>query len=501
MAKYLLATALLVIPASLAGSQESENTPGLFSSYVSLSIELIGFPSWAGSKSSRNEFSNNLINNLVQAQKAPMVIRNPSPPSSDRAIYDATLTTPTAKSCPHADKGAYQCIGPSFFDSYGAFPEGTLYSHNFNLATWNSSGFATLQATVPLACKALRGQLELFELGNEPDLFIGNRRPQSYSVSQYVSEWRSESARFEEYLQRACPDMAQNVKYMFPSVSSPSAKLKGPDILHSLGTDSSSKISQISVHNYMGGATQPGVTLQGTLMNHTAVVNSINRHVKYAQSVDFVKADYVIGEHNSLYGGGAAGLSDTFGAALWAMEFSLNAASRGVIKRVHFHQSIGSPYAAWSPVSPTRTNAPYYGKLAAGTFLADSKNIRVQAFEVEGDEDTDSAYAAYVNGQLGRLAVLNLKEYNAGEGSRGQKKHSLKVGGAGSTWLLKRLTGPGARSKDGIAFNGIKYEAESLGKGVRVEGKGSDEVVKADGKGVVRVSVADSEAVILARKS
>lgn len=41
MAKYVGACILLV-PSCLAATQ------GLFSSYVSLSIELIGFPDWAG---------------------------------------------------------------------------------------------------------------------------------------------------------------------------------------------------------------------------------------------------------------------------------------------------------------------------------------------------------------------------------------------------------------------------------------------------------------------
>ncbi|KAM3506138.1 hypothetical protein MY10362_002524 [Beauveria mimosiformis] len=44
-----------------------------------------------------------------------------------------------------------------FFDSYGAFPSGTLYSHKLTLATRNSSGVQTLDARVPLACNALRG--------------------------------------------------------------------------------------------------------------------------------------------------------------------------------------------------------------------------------------------------------------------------------------------------------------------------------------------------------
>lgn len=328
-------------------------------------------------------------------------------------------------------------------------------------------------------------------------MFTGNRRPSDYSVSQYVSEWKNETARFEGFLRQACPDMAKNVKYMFPSVSSPGAKLHGPDIFKALGTADSKKISQISVHNYMGGATQPGVTLQGTLMNHTAVVKSITSHVNYAKSVSSVNADYVIGEHNSLYGGGAAGLSDTFGAALWAMEFSLYAASTGVIKRVHFHQSIGSPYAAWSPVNPARTNAPYYGKLAAATFLADSKSIKVQVIAVDGNKDTDVAYGAYVNGDLKRIAVLNLKQYD--QGTRGQKKHSIKVQ-AGSTWVAKRLTADGAKLTTGATFNGFKYEADSVGKAVKVNGKTTDEVVKADGKGNLAITVKDSEAVVLVRK-
>ncbi|OAQ79681.1 glycoside hydrolase family 79 [Purpureocillium lilacinum] len=494
MAKYT-ATALLMLPTALAASQAS----GMFSSYVSLSIELIGFPQWAGTRDSRNEFSNNLIDNLVKAQGSPLVVRVGGN-SADRAIFDASLTTPTASSCKNADPGAWQCIGTSFFDSYGAFPEGTRYSHNFNLATWNSSGFNTLEATVPLACKALQGQFEYFEVGNEPDLYIGSRRAQDYSVAQYVSEWSNTTARFEEYLHEACPDLAGNIKYMFPSVSSPGSRLRVPDIFNAAG-DAAKRVTQVSVHNYMGGATQPGVTLQATLMNHTAVVSSIGKHVAYAQSIaEYTPADYVIGEHNSLYGGGAAGLSDVFGAALWGMEFSLYAASTGVIKRLHFHQSVGSPYAAWSPVAPVQTKPPYYGKLAAGTFLAGSDKIQVKTLSLgsDTDKDVDSGYGAYINGELRRVAALNLREFDSGSQSRGSKKYTVKVSPR-SSWVVKRLTAPGARDQTNITFNGFAYEAASIGKPVKVAGRTTDERVKADGKGNVSVTVADSEAVVMIR--
>lgn len=358
--------------------------------------------------------------------------------NSDRAIYDPTLTTATASSC-SADPEAIQCIGPSFFDSYGAFPEGTKYSHNFNLAANNASGYETLAQTVPLACKALRGQLNVWEMGNEPDLYRGKWRPSDWSSADYEAEWKNATDHIRLYLEKACPDLVHGYAFMAPSVSSPGSGLNAVDIFND-GEDSERDVTQISVHNYMGGATQAGVTLQSTLMNHTAVVNSVNGHVSYANSLANVPADYILGEHNSLYGGGASGLSNVFGSGLWVLEFSLYSASTGIIKREHFHQSVGAAYSAWLPVqsgsSPPQTLPPYYGKLAAATFLADSAKIQVKTISLGGDKDVDSAYGAYEGGQLQRIALLNLREYVSGSATpRGSQKYTVKVQPFQAGWL------------------------------------------------------------------
>ena len=424
--------------------------------------------------------------------------------SSDRAAYDSTLSTSTSSSCPNADPTAWQCIGTSFFDSYGAFPAGTQYSHNFNLATWNSTGWATLKATVPLACKALRGQLSVWEVGNEPDLYLGSRRPSTYSASDYVTEWENQTSHFESYLLAACPDLASMPRYMIPSPVIAGSKLNVADIFKDLGSKLTANVSQVSVHNYMAGATQAGVTLQKTLMNHTAVKQSIGKHVSYAATAaaaDGGNPDYIIGEHNSLYGGGAAGLSDVFGAALWAMDFSLYAASTGVIKRVHFHQSVGSPYAAWWPNSPQQTKPPYYGKMAASTFLAGSNApgfiVTPFGFGSTSSADLDVGYTVKVNGVVTRYAVLNLREYT-GSGTRGSRKHNIAVD-YGSTWVVKRLTAANAHSTSGVTFNGYAYEYATQGKPARVSSLPSDEVVKAV-NGQVPVTVADSEAIVLIKQ-
>ncbi|KAL7792077.1 glycoside hydrolase family 79 protein [Trichoderma ceciliae] len=485
MAKYLAPASLLLSQSMVAAS--------LFDSYVSFSFELIGFPAFAGTRSQPNAFSHNLMHNLAELQGSGIVVRVGGN-SGDRAIYDSSLTTSTASVCPNADPGAWQCIGKTFFESYGGFPAGTRYSHQFNLGAYNSSGWNTLQATVPLACKALVGQLEFWEVGNEPDLFIGSRRPSTYNASQYSTEWLNATEHFESYLRGACPELAHSVKYIAPSVSSPGAQLRVADIFPDEGS-ATRKITQVSVHNYMNGATVPGVTLQNTLMSHTAVVNSITSHVNYAKT-STINAEYIIGEHNSLYGGGASGLSDVFGAALWAMEFSLYAASSGVIKRIHFHQSVGSPYAAWVPSGTLATNAPYYGKLAASTFLARSNTIDVKTITLNKDADKDSGYGAYIDGHLRRIAVLNLRQYNSGSGSRGNQTYSVQVA-PGSSWASQRLTAAGATDKTGVTFNGFSYDADSNGLAKRVSGKESGKIIKADHHGNITFTVQDSEAIVL----
>jgi hypothetical protein len=81
------------------------------------------------------------------------------------------------------------------------------------------------------------------------------------------------------------------------------------------------------------------VTLQGTLLNHTVTVAAVAAHISNYQQVlaDNGPIPFILGESNSLYGEGLAGLSNTFGAAIWGVDFYLYAASQG-IQRVHFHQ-------------------------------------------------------------------------------------------------------------------------------------------------------------------
>ena len=191
---------------------------------------------------------------------------------------------------------------------------------------------------MPLACKAIGSQLEVWEYGNEPDLFRGKSRPSDWTVQQYIEEWLNGTALIKQYLAAACPELGAP-KFMAPSFSSPGSAFSQVTAFQAGGVDSQNAVAQKSLHNYITGATSPGVTLQGTLMNHNVTKASLQKHVTAANNLAAIDPNpYIVGECNSLYGGGAAGLSDVFGAALWVVDFTLYAASTGVIERVHYHR-------------------------------------------------------------------------------------------------------------------------------------------------------------------
>lgn len=106
-----------------------------------------------------------------------------------------------------------------------------------------------------------------------------------------------------------------------------------------------------------------------------------------------------IGEGNSVSCGGYTGVSDVFGAALWAMDTLINQASIGV-ERWNFHGSQGNPYAAI--MYPDTTNDTprvlplYYGLWAFSAATANhsvlhkvqltTTNPFVKAYAVRADD-------------------------------------------------------------------------------------------------------------------
>jgi len=499
--------------------------------FVSYSIEFSSFPDFAGNRSSPNTFSDTLLTNLGSIMGTKPHIRVGGN-TQDYALWNASLPVAlvgTYNASRSPDYPTTIHIGPSYFESYGTWA-GVRFTHGFNMGGNNrpAEQWSTLLATVPLACAALGrdGRLGGWEYGNEPDLYStsaqGPVRPPGWNEATWVSQWLNGTRTIKQLLREHCPDLASNASFLAPSFAGTNNHLKAP-AAWAAGLDADADILAYSSHNYISGATSPGVTLQGTLLNHTNTIRSVSAHLtEYAKifssssSSAAAPPPHVFGETNSLYNQGKPGLSNSFGAALWGVDFLLLCASRG-IKRVHMHMGTDYRYASWQPVAtgktPRGTKAPYYGNVAAAAVLGDTAQHRVAVAEVPLAGDArEAAYAAYEDGRLARLAVLNLNTYNTTAGGTGlglsdsrpparpSRNYTFAVGGgAGTTARVLRLIANGSDAITGITWDGWSYNYElDRGRPVRLANVTVGEVAAVAGpEGHITVSVPDASAAVL----
>ncbi|KAF2098602.1 glycoside hydrolase family 79 protein [Rhizodiscina lignyota] len=532
----LLSTSLLTLPAliysqsTLTPSLQSYNKPAPANGYyidvadtakgvaaplpegfVAYSIEFAYFPDFAGNRSEPNTFSDNLLNNLRDIQGTKPYIRVGGN-TQDYALYNASLKTATFGIVVPSRSPDYPYIlyiGPSYFESYETWP-GTRFSHGFNLGKNGTVGRQTLLATAPLACKALgRDKLYYWELGNEPDLYKtsaqGVVRPANWTEEDYIAEWKSGTNAAESVFRRVCPELTgySRNRWLAPSFAGTSNSLNDVTTWKD-GLDSAHNIALDSIHNYIGGATQPGVTLQGTLMNHTKTTSSVDNLIALRNNLSYTGVPFILGETNSLYNEGAPGLSNSFGAALWGVDFNLYCASQG-IRRVHMHQGTDYRYASWQPVDTNKTTkgtkAPYYGNIAVANMLGDLTKSEVQIKNLLLKKEREAAYAAYVNGKLKRVLVINMVAYNYSvpdPGKRPTSTYSFKLPESCSgIGVANYLQANGSDAITGITWNGISYNYELDSGKPKLLGNVTKNTPLYISGGVLNVELRDSEAAMV----
>ncbi|KAI0521541.1 glycoside hydrolase family 79 protein [Xylaria bambusicola] len=503
--------------------------------FVSFSIEFSSFPDFAGNGSNPNKFSNNLLNNLGYLIGTKPYIRVGGN-TQDYAIYNPNLTIAlngTVNATRSPDYPTTIEIGPLYFESYLTWPN-VKFTHGFNMGgNHDSRQWDTLLQTAAIACKTLgKDRLNWWEYGNEPDLFSvssqGPVRPSNYSESDYVAEWLAGTRAIKGVITETCPDMLGNETYGYlaPSFAGVANALDAASTWAE-GLDSDGTVRYFSTHNYISGATSPGVTLQGTLMNHTRTRASVDAHVSEFAEISAVAGPglrQIMGETNSLYNQGKPGLSNSFGAALWGIDFNLYCASVG-IGRVHMHMGTNYRYASWQPITTNLavvgTKAPYYGNIAVAAFLGNLRiePVRVAHLDLAASEPNatdadigvrDSAYAAYVDNVLTRIMVINMRAYNYtlnGTGDldmpspapRKTRTYTFGVEGFqdGREVVVRRLFANGSDAITGITWDGLSYNYElDMGKPVRLRNVTTGEKVEVKG-GAVEVAVPDSQAVVL----
>jgi len=107
------------------------------------------------------------------------------------------------------------------------------------------------------------------------------------------------------------------------------------DLLSRIGSDISN-VKTLSRHSYPQSACGGASTNLEALMSHSGIVSYTSQFKAEASSTHAAGKRYFLGETNSATCGGG-GISPTFGAALWILDYVLQGALIGA-ERLYFHQ-------------------------------------------------------------------------------------------------------------------------------------------------------------------
>ncbi len=259
-----------------------------------------------------------------------------------------------------------------------------------------------------------------------PSTTIGRPR---YSYDDFLAQWRQ----FADAIQRRLPD----------------ARLTGPATAwHErswtvpFARDEGRRIILLTQHYYQANGLSPGSTLPLLLAGDPALPQLLEPLAQASQAAG-IRDGYRLAEANSFYDGGAPHVSDTYGAALWAIDFLFRAAICQA-SGVNFH---GGGVAAYTPIADggPRVSAvrPEYYAMLLFSMMGPG---RLLGTALSGPERALSAYA--VEG-TGKTSVMIVSKEPAAD-----LRILVRLGSGPQTVHFNALAGPALTGTDGVRLDG-----------------------------------------------
>ena len=288
---------------------------------------------------------------------------------------------------------------------------------------------------------AAKDKLLALEIGNEPDLFAGGvaHRAQGYSYADYLKEYRV----YKAALRAKFP----KVPFAGPDVASHT------DWVTQFAADEGSDLKLLTHHRYAEG---PPTSPQSTIERLLAPSEGLTRMLATCEAATRSSGvPYRICETNSCYGGGKPGVSDTFAAALWGLDYlftmaAANCAGSNLETGVN-QLGFVSPY---SPIADDNASSPvakplYYGMLA---FAQAGRGNRIAA---QYDESALNLRAYAVKDSGSRVVVTLINKEASVDATV-----SIATPGHFAAGSVIRLEGPSLDSKTGVTLGGAEVSAE-----------------------------------------
>ncbi|EJU05947.1 hypothetical protein DACRYDRAFT_102907 [Dacryopinax primogenitus] len=350
-------------PLSLLPYPPSSTLPSIPANFLGISIELSSFTSLLASGSPLPQPFLTHLANVQSRLQAPLRLR------IGGNSLDSSLYLPSQPSLlqvlPNAEKDNIPVsVGPQLFQTLAALSASLNISYTLGLPLLTPNN---TDSYVPLAAAEaqLNGTLDLVLLGNEPDLYWdhGDRSGyKNYTVSDYMGDFAQEIAGIGTDFQETI--------------------LGGPTVccewdlasLLSSGYLNFTQLKALTLQHYpqdncFGSYAFP---LQYYL-SHSNVQQLSAWQEQGVLSARQVGREVRMTEFNSASCGGIPGISDTFAATLWVIDYSLQLATRGYTA-AHIHtREPGVSYNVFSPpntsYSSSLVSSPAVGSAEAATAL------------------------------------------------------------------------------------------------------------------------------------
>ncbi|RDW69914.1 glycoside hydrolase family 79 protein [Coleophoma crateriformis] len=388
---------------------------------VGVSFEFFAFPSY---------FTN--VTGTTQCLQNLQALTGTWPPiriggtTQDRADYDPSTSAYVVYSVASAvDAPAYLTFGPSFMSLAAKYPGTVVVGLN--------RGHDNVSNTIA-AAKVARSQMQnllAIELGNEPEYYLGASQPVAVNAGSWTPAVDAASQNNWDILVGS----ALQAPLIIQAGNSNSAPPTwgAAELIATENATVKSYVHDYAHHNYPGGTVQ-------SLMSHSGIVSDMTMFIPDVAAAQGTGKQYVLGETNSVSGGGAAAVSPTFGAGLWTMDYTLRASFLNISRTYFHHGTIGAcQYCFWGRYD---MGAPYYGAYAAAATMAGGSYISA----LDSGSTAFAVYVVYNSAKTPIKALLYNSNYFNGTGSRTSESFVL-TGLAGNTLKAKRLTAVSALSR------------------------------------------------------
>jgi len=431
-------------------------------------------------------------------------------------VYSASQNQWTYINNPNSvGQGAYasdsMLIGPRFFQAANRFAKGTPVTWGLNLAYEQSDYIARITQMASLViqnCPNL--DLVSFEIGNEPDLYLQNGfRTGSWSGQTYAQQWLDRASAI--YQQVLKPNNLQS-NFFEPGTTASTIGTTfqindlytTADIGIQANGSSNSYIASWNQHDYyyyIGVSTYPL-----TLYEFMTLSTTNDQFVSWTQQIQQAAATpygYALREMGVVGPIGLEGITNTFGAALWSLNWLFYMATLN-ISSVQLHMTDNSNASAWQPIYAYNrqpfVRPIYYGIAAFDQIIGGSCQAQVSTYAITtypGDYGGRlTAYSVYQAGKLATIVVINSNMANVSQTNKASVtvQLSLPTSLAGQVLHLAYLTNTGADATANTTFNGISYEESGTGLPTTVST--TDQTVTIASDGSASFTVRDTQAIV-----